>query len=82
LQFKTPANYGIICQEVIKLQLMFDAGCSPALYQLQGKSYDFPDMTNELCPQCKADYLKKTWFLRAVSNRPWLRGLKINGHFL
>jgi len=38
---------------------MFDAGCSPALYQLQGKSFNFPDMTAELCPQCKADYLRK-----------------------
>jgi len=45
--------------EVVKLQKMFDAGCSPDLYQIQGKSFDFPDMTTELCPQCKADYLKK-----------------------
>jgi len=41
---------------------MFDAGCSPALYQLQGKSFDFPDLTTKLCPICKANYLKKHGF--------------------
>jgi hypothetical protein len=46
-------------QEVVKLQLMFDAGCSPALYQDQGKTYDFLDLTKTLCPHCKADHLKK-----------------------
>ena len=38
---------------------MFNAGCDPALYQMQGKGYDFPDMTTELCPHCGRDYLKK-----------------------
>jgi len=41
------------------LQKIFDAGCSPELYQAQGKKYDFPDMTRELCPQCRKVYLKK-----------------------
>ena len=48
--------------EVIKTQLMFDAGYSPALYQLQGKTYDFPDMATELCPHCRADHLEKHGF--------------------
>jgi len=48
--------------EVMKTQLMFDAGCSPALYQLQGKTYDFPDMTTKLCPHCRADHLEKHGF--------------------
>ena len=46
----------------LKLQIMYDAGCSPQLYQAQGKSHDFPDMTAELCPQCKGEYLKKHGF--------------------
>jgi hypothetical protein len=41
---------------------MFDAGIGPELYQAQGKGYDFPDMTTELCPQCKSEYLKKHGF--------------------
>jgi len=41
---------------------MFDPGCPPAFYQIQGKSFDFPDMTSDLCPHCKADYLKKHGF--------------------
>jgi len=41
---------------------MFDAGCGPAQYQLQGKSFAFPDMSAKLCPQCKADYLRKHGF--------------------
>jgi len=41
---------------------MFKAGCNPALYQLQGKKYDFPDLTAMLCPMCRAEYLKKHGF--------------------
>ena len=41
------------------MQEMFDAGCDPAFYQKQGKSYAFPDLTTTLCPHCKADHLKK-----------------------
>jgi predicted Zn-ribbon and HTH transcriptional regulator len=48
--------------EVKKMQQMFSAGCSPAIYQQQGKSYDFPDLSTELCPQCKADHLSKHGF--------------------
>ena len=42
--------------------MMFDAGCSPVMYQIQGKSFDFPDLTSVLCPQCRSDYLKKHGF--------------------
>jgi hypothetical protein len=38
---------------------MFEAGCPPEMYHAQGKAYNFPDMTTKLCPQCKADYMKK-----------------------
>ena len=62
LQFRADEKCGIIRAEVVKIQQIFDAGCSPALYQMQGKTYDFPDMTQELCPHCKADYLKKHGF--------------------
>src|SRR5215469_2300061 len=41
---------------------MYDPVCGPALYQAQGKRHDFPDLTNDLCPQCKADYLRKHGF--------------------
>jgi hypothetical protein len=41
------------------MQIMYEAGCSATMYQAQGKAHDFPDLTNDLCPQCKADYLKK-----------------------
>ena len=62
LQFNENDECGIISGEVIKMQYIFDAGCSPALYQLQGKSFDFPDMTNVLCPHCKNDYLRRHGF--------------------
>ena len=62
MQFKQHAICSIINGEVIELQYIFDAGCSPALYQLQDKSYDFPDMTTMLCPHCRKDYLKKHGF--------------------
>jgi hypothetical protein len=41
---------------------MYDARCSPELYQAQGTAHDFPDLTNEICYQCKGDYLKKHGF--------------------
>jgi hypothetical protein len=44
------------------MQIIFDAQCKPELYQIQGKSFDFPDMTNDLCPQCKGGHLKKHGF--------------------
>jgi len=44
---------------VIELQNIFDAGCSPAQYQKQGKAYEFPDMSTKMCPHCRRDYLKK-----------------------
>ena len=62
MQFKQHAICSIINGEVIELQYIFDAGCSPALYQLQDKSYDFPDMTTVLCPHCRKEYLKKHGF--------------------
>jgi len=42
--------------------MIFDAGCSPAMYQIQGKAFDFPDFTSVLCLHCSADYLKKHGF--------------------
>jgi len=54
---------------VVELQIMFDAGCSPALYQLQGKSYNFPDLTKKLCPHCRAIYLKKHGFTNGIWSR-------------
>jgi hypothetical protein len=41
---------------------MFDAGINPEMYQIQGKAFNYPDMTTELCPQCKGDYLRKHGF--------------------
>ena len=41
------------------MQKMFKARCSAREYQLQGKAYPFPDMTYELCPHCRRDFLKK-----------------------
>ena len=52
----------IAASEVVELQIMFDAGCTPALYQMQGKSFGFPDLTAELCLMCRKDYLKKHGF--------------------
>ena len=46
------------------MQRIFDPGCSPNKYQEQGKAYDFPDITSELCPKCKSDTLKKHGFYR------------------
>ena len=62
LQFRTGVICGIISGEVIELQYIFDAGCSAAIYQLQGKSFGFPDMTTALCPHCRKEYLKKHGF--------------------
>jgi len=53
---------------------MFNPGCSPATYQTQGKSYDFPDLTLELCPKCKADYLKKHGFYNRYHIEPGFEG--------
>jgi hypothetical protein len=44
------------------MQIIFDAGCTPDLYQLQGESFGFPDMSGDLCPQCKGGYLSKHGF--------------------
>lgn len=41
------------------MQEIFEAGCSPAFYQLQGKGFDFPDLTTKICPHCKGSYLAK-----------------------
>ena len=41
---------------------MFDAGCGPAEYLKNGKTFDFPDLSSELCPHCKKAYLKKHGF--------------------
>jgi hypothetical protein len=49
-------------KELLSLQIMYDPVCGPALYQAQGKHHDFPDLTNDMCPQCKADYLRKHGF--------------------
>jgi hypothetical protein len=43
---------------------MFDAGCSPAQYQIQGKSFDFPDYSCTACPQCNKGILKKHGFYK------------------
>jgi hypothetical protein len=41
---------------------MFEAGVKPSTYQEQGKSYDFPDMSNKKCTQCKKGELRKHGF--------------------
>jgi hypothetical protein len=41
------------------LQLLFDAKCDPEFYHMQGKAFDFPNLTATLCPTCRRDYLKK-----------------------
>ena len=38
---------------------MYDASCEPGMYQAQGKQHAFPDLTNKICPQCHADYLRR-----------------------
>ena len=43
---------------------MYEPGTGPDMYQAQGKRHDFPDMTSNLCPQCKGDYLRKHGFYR------------------
>jgi hypothetical protein len=43
---------------------MFEAACDPSMYQIQEKSFDFPDMSHELCPQCEADYMRKHGFYK------------------
>ena len=48
--------------EVMKLQIVFNPGCSPMEYQEQDKSFLFPDLTSELCHICKADFLRKHGF--------------------
>lgn len=44
------------------MQKMFDAGCDPGFYRMQGKGFDFPDLTTTLCPCCKSSYLTKHGF--------------------
>ena len=46
------------------MQKIFETGHSPKSYQAQEKSFDFPDMTADLCPQCKGGYLKKHGFYK------------------
>ena len=45
-----------------ELQIMFDANCTPGIYQFQGKDFEFPDLTSVLCPNCKEDHLKRHGF--------------------
>ena len=56
------------------MQKIFDPGCSPGEYQIQGKSFAFPDMAIELCPHCKADYLKKHGFYERYLIAPGFEG--------
>ena len=59
------------------MQRMFDPKCTPEEYQKQGKSYLFPDLTGELCPQCMADKLRKHgYYLR------WLCVIDFRGDIL
>ena len=44
------------------MQIMYETECRPELYQAQGKAHDFPELTNDLCYQCKGGYLKKHGF--------------------
>ena len=46
------------------MQKIFDAGCDAEEYQRQGKAFSFPDLTKQLCPQCKSDHLKKHGFYK------------------
>ena len=61
--------------EVAKLQIIFNPGCGPAQYQSQGKSFAFPDLASELCPQCKADFLKKHGFYERYQCEPGFDGI-------
>ena len=56
------------------MQIMFDAGCVPALYQLQGKSFPFPDLTSALCPNCRAGTLEKHGFYKRYLIEPCFEG--------
>jgi len=44
------------------MQQMYDAGCSAGMYQMQGKSYSFPDLSTTVCPMCRGDFLRKHGF--------------------
>lgn len=61
-------------EEMIKLQRIFDPKCSPAEYQKQGQSFQFPDLTIELCPHCKVDYLKKHGYYERYLIDPGFEG--------
>jgi hypothetical protein len=46
------------------MQQLFDPKCSPREYHRQGKDYEFPDLANELCPQCMKALLKPHGFYK------------------
>jgi hypothetical protein len=56
---------------------MFDPGCRPEEYQSQGKEYNFPNLTKDLCPQCKKVLLK----LHGFYSR-WLDEIDFSGEIL
>ena len=44
------------------MQKIFDAKVAAGEYQSQGKDYLYPDLTGDLCPQCKGDLLRRHGF--------------------
>ena len=44
------------------MQKIFDAKVDAGEYQSQGKDYSYPDLTGDLCPQCKGDLLRRHGF--------------------
>jgi hypothetical protein len=60
---------------VIKLQKMFNAGCSPAQYQKRGKSFLFPDLSSDLCYNCRSDYLHKHGYYERYLIVPGFEGV-------
>jgi hypothetical protein len=44
------------------MQKIFDANVDASEYQRQGKDFMFPDLSGDLCPQCKGALLRKHGF--------------------
>jgi hypothetical protein len=44
------------------MQRIFDAGVTAREYQRQGKAFEFPDLSGDICPQCESGSLRKHGF--------------------
>lgn len=44
------------------MQKIFEVNVLPAIYQKQGKSFSFPDLTYTLCPHCHKQHLHRHGF--------------------